>query len=326
MSQRDHGGDLGAAIRRHGGAERDWIDLSTGINRRPWPVPPLPPGLFRALPRAEDVEAAVAAARAFYGVAADAACLPVAGAQGAIQLLPRLGQPGRAAILGPTYNEHAAAFRAACWETVEATSLEALRRADVAIVVNPNNPDGRRHAPEALLDLAATVRQLVVDESFGDVAPSLSLCPRLGNGSLIVLRSFGKFFGLAGLRLGFAIGSVEDVARLEELAGPWAASGPALAIGASALADRAWSEATRGRLRQEAKRLDALASAAGWRLVGGTDLFRTYDTGDALAARETLARARIWSRAFPWSDGWLRLGLPGAEEEWRQLTAALSAQ
>ena len=320
MTARDHGGDLGAAIRLHGGTEADWIDLSTGINRRPWPTPPLAPRLLHALPRAEDVAAAAAAARAAYALAEPAACLPVAGAQAAIQLLPRLAPPGRAAILAPTYNEHAAAFRAAGWQVDETADPAALAGADAAVVVNPNNPDGRRHDPAALLALAGEVGLLVVDESFADPTPDISLCPRLGRPGLIVLRSLGKFTGLAGLRLGFALGAPSDIARLAEIAGPWAVSGPALGLGAAALADTAWAQATRARLAADARRLDALAP---WPLAGGTALFRTYDTPDAAAAQDRLARARIWSRIFPWSGRWLRLGLPGDEAEWTRLAAAL---
>ena len=131
-----------------------------------------------------------------------------------------------------------------------------------------------------------------------------------------MLRSFGKFHGLAGLRLGFALGAADDIARLRELAGPWPVSGPALAAGRLALADAAWAEATRLRLGAGALRLDRLAAGAGWRTVGGTGLFRLYDTPDAAAAQEGLARRRIWSRRFPYARGWIRLGLPGPEVEW----------
>ena len=137
-----------------------------------------------------------------------------------------------------------------------------------------------------------------------------------------MLRSFGKFYGLPGLRLGFALGPPSEIEALAALAGPWPVSGPALALGAAALADTAWAAATRARLAAEAPRLDALAARAGWGLVGGTDLFRTYDTPDAALARDRLAHHRIWSRAFPWSPRWLRLGLPGDAGEWRRLAAA----
>ena len=195
---------------------------------------------------------------------------------------------------------------------------------DAVVVVNPNNPDGRHRMPADLLLLAEQNGLLVVDESFADVAPAVSLCPALGDPGVIVLRSFGKFYGLAGLRLGFALGAEEDIARLRELAGPWPVSGPALAAGRVALADRAWAEATRARLDADAERLDRLARQANWRLVGGTALFRLYDTADAGAAQARLARRRIWSRTFPYAPSWLRLGLPGSELEWTVLAEALA--
>ncbi len=320
----DHGGDLAAAMARFGGAAEDWIDLSTGINRAPWPVPPLPERVWRDLPGVEAETRCADAAREAWGVAPEAAILPVAGAQAAIRLAPRLRAPGRAAILSPTYNEHAAAFRAEGWRVSEPKAADALAGADAAVVVNPNNPDGRRCAPEALLALADRVGLLVVDESFADVDPGLSLCAAAGRPGLLVLRSFGKFHGLAGARLGFAVGAAEEIGALRALAGPWAVSGPALALGAEALADRGWAEATRARLRDDAARLDALASGAGWRTVGGTALFRLYETEDAAAAQARLAAARIWSRRFPWSAGWLRLGPPGGAGEWARLSAALA--
>jgi len=319
----DHGGDLGTAIARFGGRAEDWTDLSTGINRLPYPLPPPPPEALRDLPRREASDACASAALAAYAAAPEAACLPLAGAQAAIRLLPALRRPGRAAILAPTYNEHAAAFAAAGWQVTELRDPAALRGFDAAVVVNPNNPDGRLLPPAALLALARLNGLLVVDESFADTAPAASICPALGRPGTLVLRSFGKFHGLAGLRLGFVLGAAAEVERLRDLAGPWPVSGPALAAGLAALPDRAWAEATRRRLEAGAARLDRLALAAGWRPAGGTPLFRLYDTGDARAAQERLARDRVWSRTFPWSPGWLRLGLPGPEPEWLALSQAL---
>ncbi len=249
--------------------------------------------------------------------------LAVAGAQAAIQLIPRISAPARARILAPTYNEHAAAFRSAGWQVDEVTSLTGLEGADLAVVVNPNNPDGRCLAREDLLRLATKVGRLVIDESFADARPGLSLAAKAGHERLIVLRSFGKFYGLAGVRLGFILGSDADIATLAEMAGPWPVSGPAIAIGTAALSDRAWTQATVIRLRADATRLDGLAQSAGWKLFGGTELFRLYDTPDAAAAQEKLARQQIWTRMFPYSDRRLRLGIPGHPSEWDRLTAAL---
>jgi cobalamin biosynthetic protein CobC len=323
---RDHGGDLDAAVARFGGERAQWLDLSTGINRLPYPLPPPPDRALRELPGVDDTAACAAAARRAYGAPEWVDCLPVAGAQAAIRLVPGLAPRGRAGVLAPTYNEHAAAFAAAGWTVAEVADLGELRGFDAAVVVNPNNPDGRRISPEAVLALAERNSLVVVDESFADAEPEVSVCPRLGRPGVLALRSFGKFYGLAGLRLGFALGAAGEIERLRAAAGPWPVSGPALAAGRAALADAAWAERTRARLAAGAARLDAIAAGAGWRTVGGTRLFRLYDAGDAAAAQARLAAARIWCRIFPYSDRWVRLGLPGGEREWERLKAAFAGQ
>ncbi len=325
---RDHGGNIDMAMARYGGIASDWIDLSTGINRVPYPIPALPPEAWTTLPTRAAQALLLQAARAAYRT--DASIVAVAGAQAAIQMLPRLGRPGRARVLAPTYNEHAAGLRSAGWTINEVGSLAALEGADLAVVVNPNNPDGQAHAPTAIMQLAGKVGWLVVDESFADPIPSLSIAPMVGQPGLFVLRSFGKFYGLAGVRLGFVLGSPGEIAKLAEMAGPWPVAGPALAVGTMALSDRAWAEATVARLASETREIDAIAATAGWQLVGGTALFRLYDTPDASAAQKTLARGRIWSRIFPkplpQSGRWLRLGLPGTATEWNRLARALEGQ
>jgi cobalamin biosynthesis protein CobC len=319
---RDHGGDLDRARAAHGGD--DWIDLSTGINRQPYPVPPLPPHAWAALPLASELDTLEAAAARAYGAAPDrVVALP--GAQAAIQLVPRLAAPGHAAVLAPSYNEHAASLSAQGWRVTPAPDLGAMAGADLAVVVNPNNPDGRRWSPQVLAELAGRVGLLVVDESFADADPGLSLVPQLPDlgERVVILRSFGKFYGLAGVRLGFAAAGPGVVTRLRALAGPWAVSGPALGIGAAALSDATWQAATAARLHADAARMSGLLARAGWPTVGACALFVTVTTGNARDARDRLARARIWTRAFPYSAGWLRLGLPGDAAEWARLEAAL---
>ncbi len=320
---RDHGGDLDRAMRDYGAG--DWLDLSTGINPVPYPVPDLAPRAFTALPTRADMAALTCAARAAYGATEGTGCTPLAGAQAAIQLIPRLTTPGTARVVTPTYNEHTAALRTQGWQVEEVASLDALKGAALAVVVNPNNPDGRSWSPEALADLATTIGLLIVDESFADPHPGLSLIPHLATlpGNTLVLRSFGKFYGLAGLRLGFAVGAPALIDRIAALAGPWNISGPAIAAGMAALQDTGWHANTCARLMTDATRLDTLAATRGWQLVGGTPLFRTYDTGDAQAAQDRLARHHVWSRIFPYSESWLRLGLPGTEAQWLQLESAL---
>jgi cobalamin biosynthetic protein CobC len=319
---REHGGNLDVAQQRFGGRAADWIDLSTGINRSPYPVGDIAPHHWTALPSRSEIESLIWAARQAYATTAPIAAM--AGAQAAIQFLPRLVPRGRARILAPTYNEYGAVLSAADWDVAEVSTLDALIGADLAVVVNPNNPDGRRHDKAELLALLPRIGRLVVDESFADAVPDLSLAPEAGRPDLLVLRSFGKFYGLAGLRLGFAIGGERDIAALAAMSGPWPVSGAAIAIGRRALRDDNWAKATAARLMRDSLRLDAVAQSRGWRLVGGTQLFRLYETGDALAAQEELARVQIWSRVFAQQPAWLRLGLPGNEAEWARLEAALA--
>lgn len=320
---REHGGNLDVAQLRFGGAAEDWIDLSTGINRVPYPFVDVELRQWSALPSRSEVETLHDAARQAYGT--DAPIVAVGGAQAAIQLLPHLAPRGRARILAPTYNEYAGMLSAAGWDVTEVSDLAALAGVELAVVVNPNNPDGRQHDRDELLALLPRVGRLVIDESFADAVPGISLAPEAGQPGLLILRSFGKFYGLAGLRLGFAVGSEPDIAVLAAMAGPWPVSGAAIAIGRRALLDRDWAIATIARLADDCVRLDTAARSQGWTLLGGTPLFRLYDVGDALAAQERLARGLIWSRVFRQEPGWLRLGLPGNETEWSRLSAVLSS-
>ena len=322
QDMREHGGNLDLAQQRFGGCAEDWIDLSTGINRLPYPVGEVSARAWSALPSRAEIDALHQAARGAYRTSAPVVAM--GGAQAAIQLLPQLAAPGRARILAPTYNEYAGVLSAAGWDVEEVGELDALAGADLAVVINPNNPDGRCHMPKGLLALLPRVGRLVVDESFADAAPQLSLASEADRPGVLVLRSFGKFYGLAGLRLGFAIGNAADVAKLAAMSGPWPISGAAIAIGCRALRDDAWAETTTARLARDCVRLDAMTQSQGWRLVGGTPLFRLYQTPDALGAQEKLARWQIWSRVFAREPSWLRLGLPGNETEWTRLAEALA--
>ncbi|MFG6504841.1 MULTISPECIES: threonine-phosphate decarboxylase CobD [unclassified Sulfitobacter] len=310
--QRDHGGGVDAAAARFGGARSDWIDLSTGINPAPYPIPALPAGTWTALPDAAAQDALLAAARAFWQVPEGAAILAVPGASSAIARIPALAPKGRVRIPGPTYNEHAASFAENGWQVVETGEAEA------AVHVRPNNPDGR------LWPMAETRAPLsIIDESFCDITPNATLMAQATVPGTLILKSFGKFWGLAGLRLGFVIGDPALVTRLEQMLGPWPVGGPALHIGAAALRDQPWAEATRARLGAEATRLDGLMTTAGAEIVGGTPLFRLYEVEDAQAWQTRLARHQIWSRIFPYNPRWLRLGLPPSIG-WARLEQALA--
>jgi cobalamin biosynthesis protein CobC len=272
----EHGGDLGAARLAFPGAPEPFVDLSTGINPYPYPIPQLPPELLTRLPEQAALDRLAAIAAETYGAPSAAHVVPAPGSQILLPLVARLVRPGRAAVLGPTYAEHIRAAARAGHRVEEVAGPEGLRHAALAVVVNPNNPDGRSVPRQALLscaqDLQAAGGLLVVDEAFMDVgAPGASLAADCGRPNVVVLRSFGKFFGLAGLRLGFALASPAVAARLRAELGPWAVAGPALAIGAAALADRPWAEATRLRLAQAARRLDQDLAAAGLQIIGGTN-------------------------------------------------------
>lgn len=319
-----HGGDLATARALFPEAPQPWVDLSTGINPIPYPLPALPLSLWMRLPGADDEAALIAAAREAYRVPAHADIVAAPGTQILIELLPRLSPSGPVAILGPTYAEHGHAWRKAGYAAVETTAPAEVAATTVA--VNPNNPDGRVLSQAELASLAAHCAArgglLVVDEAFADFMPEASIVPDLPDGT-IVLRSFGKTYGLAGLRLGFAIGAPEPMARLKAALGPWSVAGPALHVGAQALSDADWLAKTGEARAQDAARLDALLAPHG-RIVGGTTLFRLLETQQAGALFARLGRRGIYVRRFQNAPDRLRFGLPGDEAEWSRLHAALT--
>lgn len=315
---RHHGGNLSAAVATTGRPRPQWLDLSTGINPRSYPIPAIADDAWTRLPEPAEQAALLAAARKAYDVAEAADIVASPGTQALIQWLPLLRSRGRVGIVGPTYGEHAVAWRRAGHVVEDLASLPAPddeTAPEVLVVVNPNNPNGRRHDPRALLALAeaqaARGGWLVVDEAFADVAPEVSLCGRAGGDGLVILRSPGKFYGLAGLRLGFAVTSPDVARRLMENLGPWAVAGPALTVGRAALNDLEWRDAMRDWLGQQAQAVDAILRDAGLTVLGGTSLFRLVDTSDAAMVFERLAGAGILSRPFSYARGMVALGLAG---------------
>lgn len=324
-----HGGDLGAARRLFPHAREPFLDLSTGINPIPYPLPRLPPQLFARLPEPDALQNLAAAAATAYRAPAPGCVVAAPGTQILLPLVAGIAAPGRAAVLTPAYSEHARAAALAGHAVATVRNLDAIGRADLVLLANPNNPDGRIFAAEELLAAAKILQAhgglLVVDEAFMDVAPpALSLAPELLRGNIIVLRSFGKFFGLAGLRLGFALAPPPLATRLAALLGPWAVSAPALHVGAEALANRAWIETARRRLAHDAGRIDTILRDAGLDIVGGTTLFRLAQTKRAKDLFHHLGRAGILTRAFPDHAAWLRFGLPAAEPDWLRLETAMA--
>jgi cobalamin biosynthetic protein CobC len=323
-----HGGNLDAARERFPGAPEPWIDLSTGINPVPFPIPALPAEIWSRLPTRSEEEALLAAAAARYRVRNSETIAAAPGEQALIQLLPRLFPRSSVEILGPTYEEHEACWMRPGHRVSVVEDLDRSDRADVVIVVNPNNPTGRIIPVSVLRTVARTLAKknglLVVDEAFIDVLPETASIVSELPPATIVLRSFGKAYGLAGLRLGFAIAEVSLATRIRAELGPWAVSVPALSIGKAALCDARWLAGAIVRLDSNRQRLDAMLQAAGFTVLGGTPLFRLAGHCEATKIVENLGRHGIHVRTFARDAQWLRFGLPGDEQAWDRLAAALS--
>jgi cobalamin biosynthesis protein CobC len=340
MHSKDETGETAAELRIHGGridtaallypsAPQPWIDLSTGINPVAWPVPQIPLARYQRLPLASEMAQMTAAAADAYGLPANAAIVPVSGSELAIRLLPRMIGAGRVGILTPTYGSHAAAWRDAGAEVHELGALpdSSAHDLETLVVVNPNNPDGRAITRADLAAFAqawtAAGRRLIVDEAFAELRPDVSLLalPELPPG-VVVLRSLGKFFGLAGLRVGFVVLHEPDASAWRRLLGDWPVSGPACEIAALALRDTAWIAATRARLAADRKRLDGIVGRAGLKLLGGTDLFGLFEGPDGIDLLDHFARAGILMRGLAAAPRRYRFGLPADEAAWRRLEVA----
>lgn len=319
-----HGGRLRQAAQRYGLPLADWLDLSTGINPLGWPVSAVPAEAWLRLP--EDDDELVAAACRYYGARS---LLPVAGSQAAIQALPRLRQPCRVGLLAPSYAEHQHHWRAAGHHVTLLTPAQceqALAELDVLVIVNPNNPTGSYFEPAALLEwharLSARGGWLIVDEAFADACPDISVSPMSDRDGLIVLRSLGKFFGLAGARVGFVLAAPSFLVTLAEHLGPWCVTGPSRVIAARALTDPVWQRTTREQLQNSSARLAAMLSRHDLKPSGGTALFQWVRSSYAATIHEQLARCGILVRLFD-SPLSVRFGLPGADAHWLRLERAL---
>ncbi len=324
-----HGGTLAAAARCFPDASRPFIDLSTGINPYSYPMPELPQECFTRLPEPEDVTRLEAIAARAYGVAAPEMVVAAPGTQILISLLPHLlPRAARVAVLSPTYGEHARSWVNAGYRVAEIDCMDAAGDADRVVLCNPNNPDGRRFEQAELQPRADRLARrnglLVVDEAFADLEPSgISMAPALPHPAIVVLRSFGKSYGLAGVRLGFLLAAPALASLARRALGPWAVSGSALSAGLHALADEDWRRDSMARLAIDAARLDALLIDAGFALVGGTSLFRLYEEEGAPAVSNRLARRGILVRGFAGHPRWLRFGIPGSPSDWARLEGAL---
>jgi cobalamin biosynthetic protein CobC len=321
----EHGGNLSTAVTRHGIPLEKWLDLSTGINPNHYPIPEIPPNLWHQLPNDEDGLVNIAAN--YYGCRS---LLPTSGSQAALQALPTLRSLGTVAMLKPMYQEHAHAWQRCGHQVLSFSDLNdesILNQADVVLLCNPNNPTGKQFSTQDLLQLHAKLASrggwLVVDEAFMDATPEHSIAQHSHLDGLFVLRSLGKFFGLAGVRVGFMLAADEQLKKLQESLGPWALTGPSRFIAKQALQDTAWQENTRNVLRDNSQRLATLLSQYELTPTAGTALFQYVMTAQAEVLHEKLAAKGVWVRLFKEQPA-LRFGLP-SDKGWQQLEAALQS-
>lgn len=316
-----HGGDIDLAIRKYGGQRKDWIDLSTGINRTSYPWQESVKVHLRDLPGSKLLMSLEEAASRAYKIAVDNETVAISGAQQIINLLPtHLKKYSSVAILGPTYNEYEKAFKSSNLRTNTVAEISNLSCNDIAIIVNPNNPTGKVITEEELEDLSKKVEILIIDESFKMFSSRKT--QNLDN--LIQINSLGKFFGLAGVRLGFVSGPSDFIKSVRKMLGPWPISSLAAEIGLVALSDKIWISQMEKILLAGSTALHAACNSKNWRLVGKTNLFHTYATSNCFEVEEQFAAHGIWVRTFDYSETWVRIGIPTSEHELTRVKKALN--
>ena len=316
-----HGGDIDLAIKKYGGQRKDWIDLSTGINRTSYPWQESVKVHLRDLPGSKLLMSLEEAASRAYKIAVDTETVAISGAQQIINLLPtHLKKYSSVAILGPTYNEYEKAFKSSNLRTNTVAEISNLSCNDIAIIVNPNNPTGKVITEEELEDLSKKVEILIIDESFKMFSSRKT--QNLDN--LIQINSLGKFFGLAGVRLGFVSGPTDFIKSVRKMLGPWPISSLAAEIGLVALSDKIWISQMEKILLAGSTALHAACNSKNWRLVGKTNLFHTYATSNCFEVEEQFAAHGIWVRTFDYSETWVRIGIPTSEHELTRVKKALN--
>ncbi len=315
----EHGGDLARAVQTYGIERSKWIDLSTGINPNGYEIKELSHACFHRLPDAQDLFELEQAARVSYGVKERTGLIAAPGTEFLIHALPQLRMKAKVAILSPTFSSHEVAWARFGHDVRRISDLKALKDEQVVIVVNPNNPDGRIISPKKLGKVAQKLNDrggfLVIDEAFVDVTPENSFVPLHDKNNVIVLRSIGKFYGVAGVRLGFAIGANRYLQGLRKILGAWAVSGPAIELGAQVLSDEAWAEQTRAVLKRQSEQHKELLISKGLKVVGGSFLFHLIELNDARTLHVQLAKRGIWTRVFDYDVRWMRLGLCKSQNE-----------
>ncbi|NOQ63305.1 MAG: threonine-phosphate decarboxylase [Methyloprofundus sp.] len=319
-----HGGRLLEAAKHYQIPLAEWADLSTGINPNGYPIPEIPAALWQRLP--EDQDELIAAAQAYY--ACDS-LLAVAGSQAAIQSLPLLRKKSVVGFVTPSYAEHVYSWEKAGHTVINmsAEQIDAqIGQLDCLVLVNPNNPSAETFTQKQCLRWLENLRQregwLIVDEAFIDCRPELSLSQLQPLEGLIILRSIGKFFGLAGLRAGFVLAEAGILQALNEHLGPWPLSNPSRFVCIQALQDKAWQIETRQQLQQQSQRLKYLLTQYHLKPTGSDPLFQWVQTERADSIHQQLAEQGVFTRLFKPSSS-LRFGLAADESQWLHLEAAL---
>lgn len=319
----EHGGNLAAAAKQYGIPLECWLDLSTGINPNNYPIAETPTSVWQKLPLADD--GLIEAACAYYGCQF---ALPTAGSQAALQVLPLLRATSKVAMPTFMYQEHANAWQRHGHRVIRFDAYpdeNTVKNADVVLLCNPNNPTGIEFSVKDLLNwhsqLAKRGGWLVVDEAFIDATPEHSIAQHAHLEGLFVLRSLGKFFGLAGARVGFLLGSEQTLTSAQEEIGPWTITGPSRLIAKQALMDKIWQEKMRLLLPDSSQRLLELLTQYCLVPSASTALFQFVQTSQAMLWQHHLAKQGIWVRLFNEIPA-LRFGLP-PDDGWERFETAL---
>ncbi len=326
-----HGGALNDAMQFSeklgfaSGKKEDWLDLSTGINPCAYPLPEFTLEDWQKLPEPDDLARLVKEADRYFGLDDEKNLLPISGSALAIQLLAFFLKGWKTYLLNPTYGDYGRAWP----EHGHFEKLDEVALGNLVVITNPNNPDGRRFSCAELSDFAIKNSQrggfLIVDEAFGDLYPQDSIIHLTKTQNVIVLKSFGKFFGYGGLRLGFIAAPDNMIKKLAPLLASWPISGPAIKFGIKAYADDDWHSHTRILLHQKTERITALFKETGLEIKGQTSLFTLIENDKAENLFHNLLKHKIYIRYFLEYPGLLRFGLPKTLDDFERLKKALYA-
>jgi threonine-phosphate decarboxylase len=351
----EHGGNVFAVARALGVSPSEILDFSANIN----PLGPAP-GVRDALmdafgsivhyPDSHCTELREALALS-HGLNPSNICV-ANGSTELIYLLPRLARKKRALVIAPSFSEYAnALLRDDCrvdylvLKSCDgfALPLDLLEERlndgfDLCILGNPGNPSGRLYSLAEVKDIFHLCRSagsmLVLDEAFMDFCEEESAKHMASaSGGIIVLRSMTKFHAMPGLRLGYCVGSKENIERIASIREPWSVNTPAQAAGLASLADPEYAAATRRMMAAERQHLMAgLAAIPGLRPFPSSANFILVQivhgpaTGE-LAERLMVERILIRNCAnfMGLDDRFFRVAVRGRGENERLLGALASA-